>query len=92
MGESRIYFAVGFKSYDITKITSRSDTWFEWVERSRKLMGRLTFNRKTMEWIVFALREASTDNGTHTRRWKMNEQFADFFCSRKHNRLADSLV
>jgi len=32
MGESRIYFAVGFKSYDITKITSRSDTWFDWVE------------------------------------------------------------
>uniref|UniRef100_M1B194 Uncharacterized protein n=1 Tax=Solanum tuberosum TaxID=4113 RepID=M1B194_SOLTU len=49
-------------------------------------MGRTTFNRKTMEWIVFALREASRDNGTHTRRWKMNEQFADFFCSRKHNR------
>lgn len=81
MGENRIYFAVGFKSYDITKFAARSGMGLEWVERSWNLMHRTTFNKKTMEWIVFMLREASRDNGTNTRRWKMNEQFADYFCS-----------
>lgn len=48
-------------------------------------MRRTTFNKKTMEWIMFVLLEASRDSGTHTRRWKLNEQFADYFCARKHN-------
>ncbi|KAG5594729.1 hypothetical protein H5410_035961 [Solanum commersonii] len=49
MGEYRIYFAVGFKSSDLTRLTTRIETWFEWVERSRNLMLRNTFNKKTME-------------------------------------------
>lgn len=34
---------------------------------------------------MFVLRKASRDNGTHTKRWKLNEKFADYFCARKHN-------
>ncbi|CAN4105595.1 unnamed protein product [Withania somnifera] len=52
MGENRIYFAVGFKSYNIKRLVAREEVWFEWVERSRNLMRRTTFNKKTMEWIV----------------------------------------
>ncbi|KAF3662087.1 Protein MEI2-like 5 [Capsicum annuum] len=45
-GESRIYFAVGFKSYDITRLAARAEVWFEWVEGSQNLMHRTTFNKK----------------------------------------------
>lgn len=26
------------------------------------------------------------DSRMHTRKWKLNDQFADFFCARKHNK------
>ncbi|KAF3640859.1 hypothetical protein FXO38_21903 [Capsicum annuum] len=38
-----------------------------------------------MEWLVFVLQEASKDSGTHMR-WKLNEQYYNFFCSRKTNK------
>lgn len=92
MGDNRIYFAAGFKSYDITKLATKVDIWFKWVLRSRNLMRRTTFIKETMEWIVFVLCEASRNNGTHMRRWKLKEQFADYFCSRKYNNFGRSLA
>ncbi|KAG5595841.1 hypothetical protein H5410_037073 [Solanum commersonii] len=48
-------------SYDIPRLAARAEVWFEWVERNRNLMRRTTFRKKTMECIVFVLREASKD-------------------------------
>ncbi|WMV33020.1 hypothetical protein MTR67_026405 [Solanum verrucosum] len=38
LGEERIYLHARFKSYDISKFSSRSGTWFEWTERSRSVI------------------------------------------------------
>lgn len=49
------------------------------VERSRSLMRRTTFSKKPMEWLCFALQEASKDRKKHTRRWKLsNNRFSRF--------------
>ncbi|PHU04029.1 60S ribosomal protein L11 [Capsicum chinense] len=63
--------------------------WFQdsnLVQRSRNLMRRTKFYKKTMEWLVFVLLEASRDTGMHTRRWKLSDKFADFYCVRKHDK------
>lgn len=74
MGENGMYFAVGL------------DLWYDWVERSRNLMRRKTFNKKTMVWICYFLQEASRDKEAQMRIWKLKEQCALFFCSRENNK------
>ena len=86
MGDNRIYFTAGLKSYDITRLESRAETWFEWVERSRNLMRRSTFSWKTMELLCFVLQEASKDAGTFVRKWQLKEQYSSFYSSRKYNK------
>ena len=84
MGDNRIYFNQGFKSYDNTRWTSNNVAWYDWVERSRK-MRRVTLSEKVLEWICFILREASSDQKNQVRRWKLKDQVAEFFGTRKHN-------
>ncbi|KAG5569604.1 hypothetical protein H5410_059370 [Solanum commersonii] len=86
MGDDTIYFAVGFKSFDITRGVSRVETWYDWVERGRKMMTRMSISQKTMEWLAFALKEASKGQGNSVCRWKYRDQFAEFFCSRNYNK------
>lgn len=52
MGDSTIYFSIGFMSFDITKTVKKNEIWFELVERSKNLMWRVTFSAKVMQWIV----------------------------------------
>uniref|UniRef100_M1BVD4 Uncharacterized protein n=1 Tax=Solanum tuberosum TaxID=4113 RepID=M1BVD4_SOLTU len=85
MGDNRIYFNQGFKSYDITRWTSNHVFWYDWVERSRNKMSRITLSEKVMEWICFILREASSDQKNLVRRWRYKDQAAEFFGTRKYN-------
>ncbi|KAG5579153.1 hypothetical protein H5410_049780 [Solanum commersonii] len=85
MGENRIYFNAGFKSFDITRWQCSRSVVFEWVERSRKMMHRSTMSSKCMDWICFTLKEASHDKGKNPRKWKFTEQGTEHFFSRKHN-------
>uniref|UniRef100_M1CEQ4 DUF4283 domain-containing protein n=1 Tax=Solanum tuberosum TaxID=4113 RepID=M1CEQ4_SOLTU len=49
------------------------------------MMSRTTVSSKVMEWIVFLLKEASTDQKKVTRRWRCTERKEEYFCARKHN-------
>lgn len=51
MGDNIIYFNGGFKSYDITGWISGNVSWYDWVERSRNMMTRVTLNEKSLDWI-----------------------------------------
>ncbi|TMW96748.1 hypothetical protein EJD97_006859, partial [Solanum chilense] len=48
-------------------------------------MRRVTLSEKVLEWICFILREASSDQKNQVRRWKLKDQVAEFFGTRKHN-------
>lgn len=62
MEETRIYFNARFKSFNITtRWETDKAEWYEWVERSRKMMQISSMNRKVMEWMCVCLREASKE-------------------------------
>ncbi|KAH0761235.1 hypothetical protein KY290_017308 [Solanum tuberosum] len=86
MGDDTIFFAVGFKSYDITRVVSRAETWYDWVERGRKMMTRMSISQKTMEWLAYTLKEASKSHGNTVRRWKRQDHFTELFCARNYNK------
>lgn len=68
--DSCIYFSVGFKFYDIVRSTNTTDSWFECSDRGRNFIRKISLNRKTLEWIVQILREASKFRGNVVRRWE----------------------
>lgn len=85
-GETTIYFTAGFKSYDITKIITRNEVWFEWVERSRNFMWRVIYSSKVSQWIPDTLNLTSKVRGETVIGWKMKDHFTDIFCTLKNNR------
>ncbi|KAF3662554.1 putative UDP-glucose 6-dehydrogenase-like isoform 1 [Capsicum annuum] len=85
MGEDRIYYHAGFKSFEISKTSSKSETWFEWTERSRNLMRKVSLSRKVMKWLVHVFNDASKEQKMSTKRWKTRDLFAEFYCNLKYN-------
>lgn len=74
MGGNRICFNASFKTFGITRRNDEGSVWYEWVERSRRMMRRTTVSSKVMEWICFLLREASTGQKKVTGRWRYTER------------------
>lgn len=85
MGDCRIFYHAGFKSYDIAKSSSSAETWFEWTECSRHLKRRATISLKVMKWIVQVFVTASKEPNQTVRRWKLKDHYAEFFCTLKYN-------
>ncbi|KAM3204168.1 hypothetical protein P3L10_027577 [Capsicum annuum] len=92
MVDEVICFSVGFKSYDITREESHTETLYNWIERDHNMIRRTFFSQKTMEWLCFALKEASKVKGNSIRRWKHQEYSSEFFCSRNFNRLGRYII
>ncbi|XP_019247268.1 PREDICTED: uncharacterized protein LOC109226839 [Nicotiana attenuata] len=86
MGEEKIYFNSGFKSYEIARTYSRSEIWYDWGERSRNMFRRLSFSHKIMKWIVYVLKMASKVQTMSVLRWKTNEFFSQFYGTLKYNK------
>lgn len=84
--ENIIYFAIGFKSFDIERITGIAGLWYEWMKRSRNAITRATFNEGSMEWIVKVLKEASQTKGNSIRRWRKTNDIKEIFCARNYNK------
>jgi len=80
-----IFFAMGFKSYDIARDESRAEMWYDWTERGRIMMSRASFSQKSMEWICSILKEASKVKGNNVRRWRRHEHISHLFCARNFN-------
>ncbi|KAH0708623.1 hypothetical protein KY284_010050 [Solanum tuberosum] len=83
--EDCIYFAIGFKSYDIERINGTTGEWYKWTERRRKTITRTSFSKKSMIWITQVMREASKAKGNLVRRWKKTESLSEIYCSRNFN-------
>lgn len=49
------------------------------------MMNTISIIQKTMECLAFALKEASKGQENSVRRWKCQDQFTEFFCSRNYN-------
>ena len=84
--EDCIYFAVGFKSFDINRITGTAGEWYEWTERRRNAITRTSFSKRSMIWIMQILREASKMKGNVVKRWKKTENLSEIFCARNFNK------
>lgn len=84
--ENIIYFAIGFKSFDIERITGNAGLWYEWTKRSRKAITRARFNKGSMEWIVKVLKEASQTKGNSVHRWRKTDDITEIFCARNYNK------
>lgn len=56
------------------------------------MMRRFSMSNKTMEWICFTLREASSDQKKTIRRWKTAEREAEHFCTGNIMNMKDLLV
>ncbi|WMV41821.1 hypothetical protein MTR67_035206 [Solanum verrucosum] len=85
MENNIMYFAMGFKSYDISRSWARGESWYDWIERGRKGMSRSSFSQNTMEWLCRTLKEASKVKGNFVCRWKRQELSTQLFCARNFN-------
>ncbi|WMV40484.1 hypothetical protein MTR67_033869 [Solanum verrucosum] len=85
IGEDIIFYNAGFKSYDITRCKDEVGKWFEWVERSRKLMRGVKVSIKVLKWVVAVFIEASKVHGRTVKRWNLKDHFAEFYCTLKYN-------
>ncbi|KAF3669432.1 hypothetical protein FXO38_07594 [Capsicum annuum] len=84
--DNTIHFAVGFKSYDLERISGTAGVWYEWTERSINVITRTSFNKRLMEWIVQTMKEASKMKGNFVRRWRKIKPLSEIFIARNFNK------
>lgn len=71
MKENIIYFAMGFKSYEIERRSTNAEDWFGWTERGRNFI-RTAFSKKTMVWLCENLKEASREKGNYVKIYPLS--------------------
>lgn len=81
----KIYFIIGEKSFDITKVTNGAEVWYEWVERKKNFVRKMTLSRNVMLWACKLLHTSSEGRGNELRRWKTRDRVYNFFCTKKYN-------
>lgn len=80
-----IYFVIGFKSFDIERISGTSCAWFRWTEWSRNAITRTTYNKTSMEWIVRVLEEATKTQGNTVCWWRKTDGITEVFWTWNYN-------
>lgn len=84
MEEDTIYFAVGVKSFNVSRISGTQGDLYKWTERNRRCATRTQFTKRTI-WLIQRLKEASLVKGNSVRRWKRREVFSETYCARNFN-------
>lgn len=82
---NRIYFIISEKSFDITEVKNGAEVWYDWVERKKNFMRKMTLNRNVMLWVCSFLHTTSDRKGNELRRWKSRDHVYNFFCTKKYN-------
>lgn len=81
------FLDLGKKSYDITKLRSKAEVWYDWVESAgaRHHMRRMVLSRGALGWTCKRLVEASGIRGKFSESWRCRDFSANFFMSLKFN-------
>lgn len=85
MMERRIYFISGKKSYDISENSYDSEAWYDWIERTKNSICRMTVSRRVLLWLCQLFHKASVGRDIIYRRWKMLDQLYQYYCSQNYN-------
>lgn len=77
---------MGVKSFDITASFSDTNTWFDWVERSRPPLRRVSISRGVLLWLCKRMQEASGNEGKIFKSWRCRDIATYIYCTQKFNK------
>ncbi|KAG5609718.1 hypothetical protein H5410_020999 [Solanum commersonii] len=80
---------MGVMSFAITASFSGTDTWFDWVERSRLSVRRMSISRGVLLWLCKRMQETSGNEGKIFKSWKCRDMATNIYCTQKFNKYGE---
>lgn len=81
-----LFFRTGVKLFVITASFSDTDTCFDWVERSRPPLRRMSISRGVLLWLCKRMQEASGNEGKIFKPWRCRDMPTYIYCTQKFNK------